>query len=135
MDKGYVLPSFPELTKEDIEQTFWGNQDFGLINEAMIKAVIELKDLNRKLANVERKRVKADLTHKHNYREAYLSQPEGRNETWKRNRAELECEDTEVALQYLEEISRELNRKASELRFELEALKNISFNIRQELRI
>lgn len=137
--KDYILPSFPEiseLSKEDLQHSFWGTEDFALVNEALIRAVLQYKELNQKIAEYERKKIKADLEYKHKYRLSYLSKSEGPGtESWKKSFAEMECEKEEIKLQYFEEICRELVRKSNEIKLEIDVLKTISFNIRQELSI
>lgn len=133
--KHYKLPEFPEPTDIDILEGFWGNQDFDLINKTLADSVIKLNDINNKLELYEREKVKTELTYKHKYREAYLSQDEKKTESWKKNKSEMLCESEEAKLFYLEEMTKELQRRASEIRFQLEVLKNISYNVRQELKI
>ena len=57
------------------------------------------------------------------------------NATEKKILAELACEKLEARLAYLSEIIRELTQKANQLRLELDTLKTIGFNIRQEMKL
>lgn len=134
----YKLPDFPDtvdVNEDDLLEGFWGTQDPILINAALIRNVWDLKKVNELLTKVDRKKTRAELRYKHKYREVYLSQKDGKSETWKRNNTEMACENEEISLLYLEEMSKELSRRAQELRARLETLKNISFNMREEMRL
>lgn len=135
-NKGYQLPKFPTTFKEeDLLEGFWGSQDPSLINEALIRNVLDLKEVNNQLDKIDREKTKAELMYKHKFRESYLGQSDSKNEAWKRNSAEMSCEKEEIQLVYLNELSKELTRKAQELRARLETLKTISNNIREEMRL
>ena len=136
MSEHYKLPDFPDVIKEeDILDGFWGTHDPEQINEASIQNMLDLKEINEQLLKIDRKKVKLELLYKHKYREVYLSQPSDKNETWKKHKTEMECEKEEIKLAYYEELSKELNRKAQEIRARLETLKNISYNVREEMRL
>lgn len=132
----YKLPNFPNiLTDEDIAQTFWGSQNPGLLAEALMQTVVKLKELNKSIIEYERKRVKAELRYKHKFREAYLSQEQNRTEYWKKTNAELACEADEIKMLYYQEVCSELSRKVKEIRDEIDVLKTLSFNYRQEMKL
>lgn len=132
----YRLPNFPNiLTDEDIAQTFWGSQNPGLLAEALMQTVVKLKELNKNIIEYERRRVKAELTYKHKFREAYLLQDQNRTEYWKKTNAELACEKEEIQMLYFQEICSELSRKTREIRDEIDVLKTLSFNYRQEMKL
>lgn len=136
MSEHYKLPEFPDIIKEeDVLESFWGTHDPDKINEAAIQNMLDLKEINAQLLKVDRKKVKLELLYKHKYREIYLSQSSDKNETWKKHKTEMECEKEEIKLTYYEELSKELNRKAQEIRARLETLKNISYNVREEMRL
>lgn len=127
--------NFPELDEENLLESFWTTRDIDLLNEALINNVLDLKEVNRQLAKTGRKKTEAEQKYKHKYRKTYLSQPVERTETWKKINSEIECEEEEWELNYYIELETEYNRRAQELRARLETLKNISFNIREELRL
>ena len=135
-ENNYNLPKFPKIVSDEEKlDNFWGDKDPAFINSELIKNILDLKAINDELIKIDRKKVMAELTYKRKYRKVYLEQPSSRSETWKKTSSEIACEKEEIKLTYLKEMSSELNRKAQELRARLETLKNISFNLREEMRL
>ena len=58
-----------------------------------------------------------------------------KTESQKKRLAEIECEDIEFQLAYINEIINELTKISQSLRIDLDVLKTIGFNIRQEMKI
>lgn len=136
IEDSYNLPEFPKIVSDEEKlDNFWGDKDPAYINSALIKNILDLKAVNDELVKVDRKKVKAEINYKRKYRESYLNQPNSKSETWKKISSEMQCEKEEIKLLYLKEMSQELTRKAQELRGRLETLKNISFNLREEMRL
>lgn len=131
---GYEI-KFPPIEQENLLESFWNTRDIDLLNQALIDNVLNLKEINIKLAETGRKKAEAEANYKHKYRKLYLQQPNERTETWKKINSEINCESEEIKLNYYIELENEYTRKAQELRMRLETLKNISFNIREELRL
>ena len=98
----------------------------------MIELTILLKDINKNLIKYERNKMNVDLEYKHKYRELFVSQ-EAKNENHRRILAEIGCQELEMKQYFLEEVIKELTRQAQTVRFELEVLKNLSFNLRKEM--
>lgn len=131
----HSIVNFPEPTEEDIAKGFWGTEDFNLINKEMVSLVLRLRDINKRLTEYERKKTTADSKYKHEYRKSYLTQSAAKNETHRRILIEIENEKLEFEISFYDEMIRELTREAHAIRFEMDTLKTIAYNIRQELRI
>ena len=58
-----------------------------------------------------------------------------KTESQKKRIAEIECEDLEFRLAYIDEVINELTKISQSLRVDLDILKTIGFNIRQELKL
>ena len=89
-----------------------------------------MNEINNQINDYTQKKVKTELEYKHKLRYHILT-VEAANATEKKILAELACEK----LAYLSEIIRELTQKANQLRLELDTLKTIGFNIRQEMKL
>jgi len=53
----------------------------------------------------------------------------------KKQLAEIACEDYDIKLAFINEVIKELTRISAGLRIDLDILKTLSFNIRQEMKI
>lgn len=131
------MPEFPDWKDlESVESagSFWDYQEISNINNTLIRTVMNLKEVNRQLTNYERERTEVELNYKHLYRSTLINST-AKTESAKKRVAEVACEDLEIQLFYLDEIIRELNRISSGLRIDLDILKTLSFNLRQEMKM
>lgn len=135
MEDRISLNLFPEITHEDLSKSFWGTQDFGMINDGIIQAIIRLKNVNKQIIKVEEELLKIRFQYDKKYRETYLSLDENKTQIVKKMYAEMACEDLGYKKACLEETSKQLVRISYEIKSELDALNMLSFNIRQELKL
>lgn len=131
------LPEFPnwaEMESIDYGGSFWNDNDISNLNSTLIKTAINLKTLNSELTKYERKKVKKEIEYKHKYRTSLL-ESNGKTESQKKLLAEIACSELEWQIEYLNEVIKELNRLSVTLRTELDILKTIGHNLRQEMKL
>lgn len=128
------FPDWKDLEDIDYEGSFWDSQELDNLNTTLIKTVLDLKSINKEITKYDRKRVQLETEYKQKFRASVLSS-NAKTETQKKQMAEIQCQDLEVKLAYIEEVLRELNRLSSSLRTDLDVLKTIGFNLRQELKL
>lgn len=131
------MPEFPDLAGlENIESrgSFWDSQDLTNMNSTLIMTVLSLKEINRQITEYSRQKTIADLEYKRKYRSLMIGL-EAKTETLKKQMAEKACEEEEYKIAVLDEIIKELNRIAADKRTQLDTLKVIAFNLRQEMKI
>lgn len=132
-----TLPDFPDniaLNALSYEDTFWDSRKIDNFNDTIIKTVMNLNELTKQMNLYSQKKVKTELEYKHKYRYLMITL-EAKTEAQKKQIAELNCEKLEIKLAYYNEILKELSQKSNQLRTELDILKTIGFNIRQELKL
>lgn len=131
------LPNFKEIevvSYSNYFDNFWDSLKVEQYNETLISTVLQMNEINNQINEYTQKKVKIELEYKHKLRYHILT-VEAANATEKKILAELACEKLEARLAYLSEIIRELTQKANQLRLELDTLKTIGFNIRQEMKL
>ena len=131
------LPDFKEIevvSYSNYFDNFWDSLKVEQYNETLISTVLQMNEINNQINEYTQKKVKTELEYKHKLRYHILT-VEAANATEKKILAELACEKLEARLAYLSEIIRELTQKANQLRLELDTLKTIGFNIRQEMKL
>lgn len=130
------LPDFKNVNpnQDNYIDNFWDSMKVEEHNKTLISTVLQMNEVNNQINLYSQKKVKAELEYKHKLRYHQLT-VQGSNATEKKQLAELACEKLEIRVVYLTEIIRELNQKATQLRTELDVLKTIGFNIRQEMKI
>ena len=103
------LPDFKNVNpnQDNYIDNFWDSMKVEEHNKTLISTVLQMNEVNNQINLYSQKKVKAELA----------------------------CEKLEIRVVYLTEIIRELNQKATQLRTELDVLKTIGFNIRQEMKI
>ena len=127
-------PDFEELHTISSSGSFWDNRDVDNLNATLIRTVLNLKEVTRQINEYERKRTQLDLEYKHKYR-LLMVDSTAKTESQKKRVAEIECEEIEFQLAYVNEIINELTKISQSLRIDLDVLKTIGFNIRQEMKI
>lgn len=131
------LPDFPDwsgLDAVDYSGSFWDNQDMINLNATLIHTALNLKKVNQEITKYERQKVKIEIAYKRKYRSILLSSS-AKTEGQKKLMAELECQEEEWRLAYLDEVIKELNRISLTLRQDLDTLKTLGHNLRQEMRL
>lgn len=103
------------------------------VNTESTKLLLKLRKINHMLVQEEREKLKLDSEYKNKFRKAYLAQENSKNETQRKLLAEIQCEELEIKIIKKEQIIKELNRLVQLIKIELDTLKTIGFNIRQEL--
>lgn len=137
----YKIPAFEDVFKKDInyneipiEGLFWDSKELDDLNKTIIDSTLRLRKTNELITKYDRKKTQLELEYKHAYREE-LFKAEGKTESQKKLVAEMKCEPIEMKLAYATEMVSELTRESYTIRAELDTLKNIGHNARQELRI
>lgn len=131
------LPSFPDsnkLLENELEGLFWDSQEINDLNKTLVLTVKKLRLINSKINKYEREKTKAQLEFKHKKRRAII-EAEGSSQKEKSIVAEIECEEEEMKIAYLEEVISELTRESQSIRLELDTLKTLGMNLRQEMRL
>lgn len=132
IDKDF--PDWTSLQEVRYEDSFWDNEDISNYNSTLIKTGLNLKEINKQLNIFEKLRLQKEIEYKRKFRNELLNAT-ARTESQKRILAEIECEDIESELAYYDSIVKELNRLSLALRTDLDILKTIGFNLRQEMKI
>lgn len=127
-------PNFEELHTISSTGSFWDSRDVDNLNATLIRTVLNLKEVTRQINDYERQRTQLDLEYKHKFRQLMVDSTI-KTESQKKRLAEIECEDIEFQLAYINEIINELTKISQSLRIDLDVLKTIGFNIRQEMKI
>lgn len=131
------LPSFPDsnkLLENELEGLFWDSQEINDLNKTLVLTVKKLRLINSKINKYEREKTKAQLEFKHKKRRAII-EAEGSSQKEKSIVAEIECEEEEMKIAYLDEVISELTRESQSIRLELDTLKTLGMNLRQEMRL
>lgn len=128
------FPDWSALQEIDYAGSFWDDQELQNLNGTMIRTALNLKEINKKLDEAQRRKITAENTYKQKMRRYTLS-VNGKTETEKKRLAEIMCEKDEMKVLYYEQIIRELERLANACRYDLEVFKTIGNNLRQEMRI
>lgn len=137
MSENFKFPKFPEwqfLNEIDATGNFWDNQELSNLNSTLIKTTIKLREISKELTKYERKKAETEIAYKRKFREELLTSTL-ENATNRKLAAEVACEDLEWKNAYLDEVIKELTREAFSLRTELDTLKTVGHNLRQEMRL
>lgn len=128
------FPSWEGLESIDSAGSFWDTQELSHLNNTLIRTVVNLKEVSRQLTKYEREKTEVELNRNHIYRTTVLSST-AKTESMKKQLAEIACEDYDIKLAFINEVIKELTRISTGLRIDLDILKTLSFNIRQEMKI
>lgn len=128
------FPSWEGLESIDSAGSFWDTQELSHLNNTLIRTVINLKEVSRQLTKYEREKTEVELNRNRIYRTTVLSST-AKTESMKKQLAEIACEDYDIKLAFINEVIKELTRISAGLRIDLDILKTLSFNIRQEMKI
>lgn len=128
------FPSWEGLESIDSAGSFWDTQELSHLNNTLIRTVVNLKEVSRQLTKYEREKTEVELNRNRIYRTTVLSST-AKTESMKKQLAEIACEDYDIKLAFINEIIKELTRISAGLRIDLDILKTLSFNIRQEMKI
>lgn len=131
------MPEFPNwegLESIDSAGSFWDTQELSHLNNTLIRTVVNLKEVSRQLTKYEREKTEVELNRNRIYRTTVLSST-AKTESMKKQLAEIACEDYDIKLAFINEVIKELTRISAGLRIDLDILKTLSFNIRQEMKI
>ena len=128
------FPSWEGLESIDSAGSFWDTQELSHLNNTLIRTVVNLKEVSRQLTKYEREKTEVELNRNRIYRTTVLSST-AKTESMKKQLAEIACEDYDIKLAFINEVIKELTRISAGLRIDLDILKNLSFNIRQEMKI
>ena len=124
------FPSWEGLESIDSAGSFWDTQELSHLNNT----VVNLKEVSRQLTKYEREKTEVELNRNRIYRTTVLSST-AKTESMKKQLAEIACEDYDIKLAFINEVIKELTRISAGLRIDLDILKTLSFNIRQEMKI
>lgn len=128
------FPSWEGLESIDSAGSFWDTQELSHLNNTLIRTVVNLKEVSRQLTKYEREKTEVELNRNRIYRTTILSST-AKTESMKKQLAEIACEDYDIKLAFINEVIKELTRISAGLRIDLDILKTLSFNIRQEMKI
>lgn len=128
------FPSWEGLESIDSAGSFWDIQELSHLNNTLIRTVVNLKEVSRQLTKYEREKTEVELNRNRIYRTTVLSST-AKTESMKKQLAEIACEDYDIKLAFINEVIKELTRISAGLRIDLDILKTLSFNIRQEMKI
>lgn len=128
------FPSWEGLESIDSAGSFWDTQELSHLNNTLIRTVVNLKEVSRQLTKYEREKTEVELNRNRIYRTTVLSST-AKTESMKKQLAEIACEDYDIKLAFINEVIKELTRISAGLRIDLDILKTLSFNIRQEMKI
>lgn len=128
------FPSWEGLESIDSAGSFWATQELSHLNNTLIRTVVNLKEVSRQLTKYEREKTEVELNRNRIYRTTVLSST-AKTESMKKQLAEIACEDYDIKLAFINEVIKELTRISAGLRIDLDILKTLSFNIRQEMKI
>lgn len=114
--------------------SFADAQDLAIINKEMATLILKMRALSNELSVAEKKKSNADYAYKKEYNRAYINLGDSaKNETYKKIMAEIECEDLELNVIKFDLLAKEKQRQIYQIRSEIEALRTIASNIKQEL--
>lgn len=136
--KNSNYPDFSKLKDIDFQGSFWDKQEFDTINVTLIQTTIKLREINYEIIEYEKKKNQVELLYKRKLRKSILELEKDKtiaNATQRKLLAELECEELETKLVLYNSILKELLTLANVFRNELDTLKTISHNLRQEMRL
>lgn len=108
-------------------------QDFAVINRETVRLILKMRKMNAEINLREVEKVKAQRAYDKAYREAYIKHEHAKNETHRKLLCEQECEELELKVVYQDVYIKQLTRLVQQAKIELDALKSLGFNIRQEL--
>lgn len=128
------FPSFQDLENIESSGCFFDTQELTDLNSTLIRTLRNLKEVSRELTKYEREKVVLETEYKHTYRQTLLSSS-AKTESSKKLMAELTCEELESKIMFYEEVIKELTRMSSNLRMDLDILKTLSYNLRQEMKL
>lgn len=128
------FPSWEGLESIDSAGSFWDTQELSHLNNTLIRTAVNLKEVSRQLTKYEREKTEVELNRNRIYRTTVLSST-AKTESMKKQLAEIACEDYDIKLAFINEVIKELTRISAGLRIDLDILKTLSFNIRQEMKI
>lgn len=136
-EKVINFPQFPDWKGlEEVESvgSFWSTEDFNNMNNTLIRTTLNLKQVSKELTKYETLKAKTEFEYNKLYRRTLLSSS-AKTETQKKQIAEMACEEYEAKILYYTEVIKQLNRIAQNYRTDLDVLKVLSFNLRQEMRL
>lgn len=135
-DKNYSLPKFSQFNPEidDSLGVYFDSQDFVDLSDTMVHLVKQNHALIQVLNKTKVDLYRARELYDHQFREAYLGYTDG-TENYKKEMASRDCENLKINLDFLDEKAKELERRSLEIRFKMDVLKTISFNLRKELEL
>lgn len=131
----FKIPEVPNWDKENrisYHDTYLDFTDIENLNKALLEIGLNLKYTNNNLRKYEKQLVKLKAEYNRKYRKTMMSldiTPEAK----KKIAAEIECEDLEIKISYLEQIIKEITRLTYSYRTELEILQTIGHNLRREM--
>ena len=128
------FPSWEGLESIDSAGSFWDTQELSHLNNTLTRTVVNLNEVSRQLTKYEREKTEVELNRNRIYRTTVLSST-AKTESMKKQLAEIACEDYDIKLAFINEVIKELTRISAGLRMDLDILKTLSFNIRQEMKI
>lgn len=128
------IPEWDKDKKFSYEDTFLDYNDIDNLNQALIKVRLDLKYINKKLADVEKQRATIEVKYKRLYRREFIN-AEVPTESHRRLYAEMKCEDLEIQKIYADQMIEELRRVSFGLRTELDILIAIGHNLRREMKL
>lgn len=129
-----VFPEWEEKLELNYCDSFWDSEDMDNLNKTLINTGLALKRINNELQENERIRLQKELEYKQKFRREMQS-ASGRTEAQKKIVAEINCEELETELVYYDQLTKELTKLSNSLRIDLDILKTIGFNLRQEMKI
>lgn len=126
---------FPNWSKTlNYSDTFLDQEDMSNLNSALINTGLSLKRVNAEIEKYDRiKRIK-ELEYKRKFRREIVD-AQAATASQRKAIADINCEELESEVAYYTSVVDELTRISSVLRTDLDILKTIGFNLRQELKI
>lgn len=110
-------------------------QSLQMIDKQSIVLLLAMNDLNEKLTEAERAKAQIDFNYSRAYRRAYSKYIDGAaNETHRKLLAEVDCEELELQKVKNDTYIKEYNRLINKIKIELDVLKSLGHNLRQELK-
>lgn len=104
------------------------------INEGILQLLFEMRKVSKELDEVEARRIKAEFALDVKYRREYFEVKSASNETQRKLIAEMACEKEEKEKIRYEELAKRKNRRINSIKIEIDSLKTIGYNMRQELK-
>lgn len=129
MKKAYETQDFSFL------DSFADIQDLQLINKEIALLILHMRRISEQLDVTEKLKVKADIAYKRKYTQEYLKLENSKNETQRKLMAEMQAESEQIEVLKYEQLAKEKQRQIYTMRNEIDALRTIASNLKQELQI